>query len=58
MNITELMVFGTVGPPSSAFPKNGKLRRIISMARVEHAQIVKIITLNGSDGSSITNFEP
>ena len=51
------MAFGTVGPPSSAFPKNSTQRRTIKNPIVVQAQIVKISTLNGSDGSFISNVE-
>ena len=45
------MYLGTLGPPSSAFPKNDKLRRAIKVQIVITAKMLNMETLKLRDGS-------
>ena len=58
MKKQELKIFGKVGPPSSALPKNARLLLTINPPRVVIAHSVKINTLKLRDGSTILNSPP
>jgi hypothetical protein len=53
-----VIIFGPFGPPSSAFPKMLKLRRIIKSAMVTNERIVKMTTLNDKDPAGTSKFFP